>query len=149
MEDYGTAAPGRKADAQHRWREQYLGYRWCAIDKLGHRSDKLRWCEGLCQHDAVRDAFGRPIVSVLAAHVDDGKVRVDFSGVSGDIPAVDVALPKIDVGDKRSIFSLGCVKQLHGVFAGRSYCYLESPLCKTLFYDALNKMVVLNNQNNQ
>ena len=89
------------------------------------------------------------MISVLAAHVDDGKVRVDFSGVSGDIPAVYIALPKIDVADKRSIFSFGPVKQLHCVFAGRSEYYPEPPVSEALFDDALNKRVVLNDQDNR
>jgi hypothetical protein len=76
--------------------------RRAGVKKLGNGNDKLRWRERLRQHDTVRDALGRPIVSVFAAHVNDGEVSVDFSGVSGDIPAVHLASPKIDVGDERS-----------------------------------------------
>ena len=71
-----------------------------------------------------------PIVGVFATHVHDGKIRVDFSGVSGDIPAVDPASPKINIGHEHPIFSIGRVKQFHCVFA-------------------LNKMVVLDDQDNQ
>src|ERR1700722_11196950 len=67
---------------------------------------------------------------------------------SGDVPAVDLDSPKIDVGDKRSIFSFGCVEQLQSIFAGRSYYYLKSAVGKAFFDDALNKLIVLNDQNN-
>jgi hypothetical protein len=36
--------------------------------------------------------------------------------VSGDVPAVDLAQPEIDVGDQRSIFTLGHVKQFDCIF---------------------------------
>jgi hypothetical protein len=96
-----------------------------------------------------RDPLRRPIASISAAHVNDGKGRVDFSGMSGDVPAVDLVAPKIDVGDKRSIFSFGCVEQLQSIFAGRSYYHLKSTVGKAFFDDALNKLVVLNDQDNR
>jgi hypothetical protein len=111
--------------------------------------DKLRWRERLRQHDAVRDAFGRPIFSVFAAHIDDRKFGVDFSRVSGDIPAVDLVWSEINVCDQCSIFPLGSVKQLNGIFTGRSCRYLESPIRKVFFDDAPDKMVVLDDQDNQ
>jgi hypothetical protein len=116
---------------------------------LRNGSDKLRWRERLRQHDAVRDALGRPIVSVFAAHVNDGKVKVDFPGVSRHVPAVEPVLPEIDVGDEGSKFSFGGVKQLYGIFAGRSYDDLESPIGQALLDHALNEMVVLNDQDNR
>ena len=76
----------------------------------------MRWRERLRQHDAIWDALGCPIVGVFAAHVDDGEIGVDLSGVSGDIPAVDPASPEINIGHQRSIFSIGRVKQLNGIF---------------------------------
>lgn len=95
--------------------------------------------------------FGTPFDAQSSAslpHVNDGKVGVDFSGVSGDIPAVDPVSPQIDVGNKGSIFAFGCVKQLNGIFAGGSYFDLEAAIRKGLFHDALNKLVVLNDQDN-
>jgi hypothetical protein len=71
--------------------------RGAVIEELRDGSDELRWRERLRQHDAVRDAFGCPIVSVFATHVNDGKIGVDLSGVSGDVPAFD-PLPEIDIG---------------------------------------------------
>jgi hypothetical protein len=76
-----------------------------------------------------------PIISVLTAYINEGKVEVDFSCVSSDVPAVDLAQPEIDVGDQRSIFTLGHVKQLDCIFARRSCCCLESAISK-VFLDA-------------
>src|ERR1700726_1700346 len=121
--------------------------RCSSIKKLGNGGYKLRRREWLRQHDAIRDPLRRPITSISAAHVNDGKGRVYFYGMSGDVPAVDLVAPKIDVGDKRSIFSFGCVEQ--SIFAGRNYYYLKSTVGKACFDDALNKLVVLNDQDNR
>jgi hypothetical protein len=69
--------------------------------------------------------------------------------MSSDSPAVNLISSKIDVSDKGSVFSLGRVKQLHGVVARRSYDGLESPISKALFDDALDKMVILHDQDRQ
>jgi hypothetical protein len=45
--------------------------------------------ERLGEHDAVWDAFGRPILGILAAHVNDGKTRVDLSGDASNPPTVN------------------------------------------------------------
>jgi hypothetical protein len=91
---------------------------WVArIEKLRNARDKLRWRERLRQHDAVRDTLGRPIIGVPSAHVNDGKVGVDFSRVSGQVPPVKLSRSQIDVCDKRSVFAFGGIKQLDGIFA--------------------------------
>src|ERR1700722_15440652 len=87
------------------------------VKELRNGGDKLRWRERLSQHNAVWDALGCPIVRIFAAHINNGKTRVDLSGGSGNIPAVDPASPKINIGHQRPIFSIGRVKQLHRVFA--------------------------------
>jgi len=94
-----------------------LGWR-SLIEKLGNGGNELRWRERLRQHDAVRDAFGCPIVKIYSAYVNDGKVRVDFSGVSCDVPPVELSRAQIDVSDECSIFAVGLVKQLDGILAG-------------------------------
>ena len=116
------------------------------IEKLRHGCKKLRWRERLGQHDAVGNAFGCPIVGVFSAHVNNGKVRIDFSGVSGDIPAVDLSRTQIDVRDKRSVSAFSVIKQLDGGFAGRSYYRLEPTLTQGLFDNALNIRVVFDDQ---
>jgi hypothetical protein len=68
-----------------------LRWRCSSIMKVRNGGDKLGWRKRLSQHDAVRDTLGRPIVIVFAAHLNDGKVGGDFSGVSRDIPTVDLA----------------------------------------------------------
>jgi hypothetical protein len=93
--------------------------------------------------------LGTPLDAQSPASLPLMKVRVDFSGVSGDIPAVDLVAPEIDIGDQRTIFPLGCIEQLHGIFAGRSYHDLKSPLGEGLFDYALNKMIVLNDKDYQ
>src|SRR3984885_2423366 len=96
-------APGRRTRSPA-LTEVMLRWRCSSIKKLGSGGYKLRRREWLRQHDAIRDPLRRPITSISAAHVNDGKGRVYFSGMSGDVPAVDLDSPKIDVGDKRSIF---------------------------------------------
>ena len=71
------------------------------IEKLRNGSHKLRGRERLRQHDAVWDALGCPLVGFDAAHVNDGKVRVDFPGVPCDIPPVEFSRTQIDVRDER------------------------------------------------
>ena len=80
------------------------------IEKLRNGSDKLSGRERFGQHDAVRDALGRPVVGFGPAHVNDGKVRIDFSSVSCDLPPVHVFGSKIDVRDKRPVFTLSDIK---------------------------------------
>jgi hypothetical protein len=125
-----------------------LGWR-SLIEKLGNGGNELRWRERLRQHDAVRDAFGCPIVKIYSAYVNDGKVRVDFSGVSCDVPPVELSRAQIDVSDECSIFAVGLVKQLDGILAGRSYDNLKSTLAQGFFDDALNKLIVFNDKDKQ
>lgn len=125
-----------------------LGGRRARIEKLRHGGDKLSGCEWLCQHDAVRDALGRPIFGFVSAHINDGKVGVDFSSVSCDLPPVELSRLQIDVGDKRSVFAVGSIKQLDGIFARRSYCSLEPTLAQALFDKVLHELIVFNDQDN-
>jgi hypothetical protein len=69
--------------------------------------------------------------------------------VSGDIPAVNLAGTEINVGDKRSVFAFGGIKELDGIFTGRSYYGLESAVTQAVFDNALNKLVVFNDQDKQ
>ena len=116
------------------------------IKKLRNGCEELRWCERLRQHDAVRHPLGSPILGIVSAHVNDGKVRVDFSSMPCDVPTVEFSRPQIDVRDKRPVFAFGGIKQLNGIFAGRSQHSLESTIAQALFDDALNKLVVFNDQ---
>jgi hypothetical protein len=125
-----------------------LGWR-SLIEKLGNGGNELWWRERLRQHDAVRDAFGCPIVSVFSAHVNNGKVRVDFSSVLCDVPPVEFARTKIDVRDKRTVFAFGGIKQLNGIFPGRSYYSFKSTLTQAVLDKVLNNLVVFNDQNTQ
>ena len=83
--------------------EAALRCRCPAIQELRNGSDKLRGRERLRQHDAIRYTFGRPIFSVCAAHVYDGKRWIDLSGLLGDFPTVHPA-PQTDVGYERAVF---------------------------------------------
>jgi len=125
-----------------------LGWR-ARIEKLRNSSDELRWRERLRQHDAVRDAPGCPIVSLCSGHVNDGKVRIDFSSVSCDVPPVELSRTQIDVRDKRSVFAFGSIKQLDGVFSGRRYDNFESSLAQAVLDNALNKLIVFNDQDKE
>lgn len=120
-----------------------FGWRAC-IEKLRNGGDELRWCEWLRQHDAVGDTLGCPIVGFVSAHVDNGKVRVDFSSMLCDIPPVEFSRTEIDVRDKRPVFAFGLIKQFDGIFADRSYDGLKSTLVQGVFDNALNKLIVFN-----
>ena len=77
----GALTVSRSPSSQCRLRsDDWLGCGRAAVEKIGDSRNKLGWREWLCQHDAVGDAFGRPISSARTTHIDDGKFRVDFSG---------------------------------------------------------------------
>jgi len=82
------------------------------------------------------------------AHVNNRKVWIDFSGVSGDIPAVKLAGTEIDVRDKRPVFAFGSIKQSDGIFAGRSYYRFESAISQADLDNALNELIVFDDQDN-
>jgi hypothetical protein len=46
-----------------------------------------------------------------------------------------------------SVFAVGGIKQLDGIFAGRSYYGLKSAVAKALLDEVLNKLIVFNDQN--
>src|SRR6266446_3512276 len=80
-------------------RSDSLRFRRLVNEKLRDGGDKLRRGERLFQKDAVRDAPRGPFAGAGAGHVDDGKFRVDLSGLLGDFPSVPPA-PQSDVGHK-------------------------------------------------
>lgn len=123
-----------------------LGWRG-RIEKLRNRCDKLSGREWLRQHDAVRDALGRPLVGFDPAHVNDGKVRIDFSSVPRDLPPVELFWTEINVRDNRAVFAFRGIKQRDGIFAGRSNYSLKSTFAQAAFDNALNELVVFNDQN--
>jgi hypothetical protein len=75
------------------------------VEKIGNGRDKLRWRERLGQKDAVGNAVRCPLVGRSASHVNDGKGRVDLSGLPRDFPAVDPA-KQIDVSHERAVLGL-------------------------------------------
>src|SRR5712672_1767526 len=105
-----------------------------ALDRLDHTPTQIRriWLRHSCRPPPSRKlesysrrygnprfslsgkrsryTFGRPIFSVCAAHVYDGKRWVDLSGLLGDFPAVDLA-PQTDVGYERAVFDQATFKQ--------------------------------------
>jgi hypothetical protein len=46
-----------------------------------------------------------------------------------------------------SVFAVGGIKQLDGIFAGRSYYGLKSAVAEAFLDEALNKLIVFNDQN--
>ena len=68
--------------------------------------------------------------------------------MSGDVPAVQLVRPQIDVRDKCSEFPFGSIKQRDGIFAGRSYYGLKSAVAQAVLDKALNKPIIFNDQNN-
>ena len=93
--------------------------------------------------------MGCPIVGILSAHVNDGKVRVDLSGVSCDVPPIEISRREIDVRDKRSVFAFGGIKPLDGILAGRSDDSREPAFPQAVFDHVLNKLVVFHDQDKQ
>ena len=87
------------------------------IQKLGHSRNKLGGGERLRQHDAVRNALGGPVLGAVAAHIDHWKSRIDFSGVAGNVPTVQLVAAKIDIGYERTVFPICAVKQCDSLLA--------------------------------
>jgi hypothetical protein len=127
-------------------KEAVLRWRLCAIEKLGNGSDKLGGRERLRQHDAIGYTFGRPIFSVCAAHVYDGKPWVDLSGLLGDFPTVHPA-PQTDVGYERAVFAQATFKQAYRFLTRSGGSRFKAAVGKGLFNDCLNSLVVFNNEN--
>ena len=73
--------------------------------KVRHGCHKLRRRERFREHDAVRRAFGGLICGGVPAHINEGKCRVDLSGVPGSFPNTHFAF-QIDVGHVRVEFIL-------------------------------------------
>jgi hypothetical protein len=57
------------------------------IEKLGDGSDELRRRERLGQKNAVGDALRGPLIGICSGDVEDGKLRVDLSGLPGNFPS--------------------------------------------------------------
>jgi hypothetical protein len=98
-----TTTPKQHRTGGSRHGEQ-LCRRLATVEKIRNCRDELCGSERLFQHDAVWYAFRGPIRRCGSAHVDDGKIRFDLSGVLGDFPAVHFAF-QIDVGRECSIFA--------------------------------------------
>jgi hypothetical protein len=116
------------------------------IHELGHRGDKLCRREWLGQKDAVGNALRGPLVGMSAGHVDDRKPRVDFSRLPPDFPTIHPAA-KTDVGHECDISGLAALQQGHCLFARRCNGRFKTGIAKSLFNQALNGLVVFNNQN--
>ena len=119
-----------------------------AIEKLGNGGDELRWRERLGQKDAVGNAVRTILVGVGAGHINDGKSRVDLSGLLCDFPAAHVAA-QIDVGHKRAVFPLVSLEQGHRLFARSGNGRFKTAIAKRFFNDALNRVVVFNDEDNR
>jgi hypothetical protein len=111
------------------------------------KSIVVRCRERFRLHDAVRDTLGGSIISVFSARVNHRKVRINFSGMFGDLPAVSLARPQIDVCNECPVFSCGSIKQCDGILTGRGYDGLKSTVGKALLDQALNKLVIFDDQN--
>jgi len=116
------------------------------IHELGHRGDKLCRREWLGQKDAVGNALRGPLVGMSAGHVDDRKPRVDFSRLPPDFPTIHPAA-KTDVGHECDISGLAALQQGHCLFARCCNGRFKTGIAESLFNQALNGLVVFNNQN--
>src|ERR1700760_1030670 len=74
-----------------------------SVEELGDGSNKLRWREWLGEHDTVGDTLRGPFVGVRAAHVHDGKSRIDFPYLRSNLPAVQPPLEG-NVGNEGLVF---------------------------------------------
>jgi hypothetical protein len=78
--------------------------------------------------------------------VEDGKGRVDLSGLPRDLPSIKPA-PQTDVGHKRAVFVLVAFEKGDCFFAGRRDRRFKPAIRKSVFNDELNRRVVFDNQN--
>ncbi len=93
-----------------------LRRRHAGVQKLGQGGDELGWRERLGQKNAVGNATRCPFASAGPGHIDDGKFRVDLSGVLGDFPAVHPAA-EMDVGYNCPVAGLVSLQKGHRFFA--------------------------------
>jgi hypothetical protein len=120
--------------------------RCTGIEKLGNGGDELRGRERLGQKDAVGNAVRTIFVGAGAGHVNDGKIRVDLSGKPGDFPTAHTAA-QIDVGHQRAVFGRAALEQRHRLFARSGNSRFKAAIAKRVFNDALNRLVVFNDEN--
>jgi len=116
------------------------------IEKLGNGGHELGGRERLGQKDAVGNAVRTILVGVGAGHVNDGKIRVDLPGFLRDFPTAHIAA-QIDIGHQRAVFGRVALEQRHRLFARRGNGRFKAAITKRVFNDALNRLVVFNDEN--
>jgi hypothetical protein len=98
--------------------------RCAGVQKVGDGGDKLRGRERLLQQDAVWDTPGW---SLCRAHINDGKFRVDFSGLPGDFPTIYFAAQP-DVAYERPVLACYSLEKGDRLFAGWGNSRFKSAL---------------------
>jgi len=77
------------------------------------------------------------LIGGSAGHVNDRKVRINLSGVSRNIPAVQFAT-QIDVGDERAVLFPIFIEESGGFFARSRNCHCKAALSQGVFNKALD-----------
>src|SRR6202048_4630560 len=80
--------------------------------------------------------------------VENGKSRVDLSGLPRDFPTVD-STQQVDIGYKHAIFAFFSLYSGYRFFAGRRDSRFKTAITKSLFNDTLNRWIVFNNQDHK
>ena len=119
--------------------------RCTGVDELRDSRDQLRWREWLSQHDTVGNAFGRPIFGVRTAYIDDGEIRIDFSGTASNLPTIEPA-QQIDISDKRPVFAPVANKQRDRFLARGGNGDFKTAFGKRVFKNNLDIGIVFNDQ---
>ena len=85
---------------------------------------------------------------MCSGDVENGKFRVDLSGLLRDFAALDPA-QQLDIGYKRALFAFTSLEQGDCFFAGWRDSRFKTAIRKSVFNDDLNRWVVFNNQDNR
>jgi hypothetical protein len=111
------------------------------VQERRYRRDQLGRSEWLGQQNAVGHAARSPLVGMGSGDVDDGKFRVDLSGLPGDLPAIHFA-PEIDVRHQRAIRAGPAPEQRDRFLARRRDRRLKTAVRQCVFDNDLNRHVV-------
>ena len=92
--------------------------------------------------------LGGPVCGVRSAHVNDGKFRIDFSGLLGDFPSIHLA-SQADVRHQRTVVGGPALQQGHRLFTGCRNSRFKTAVTKGVFNEALYLVIVFDHKDDR